>query len=193
MRGRDQFQIIRPLLRASIALLRVLPRGVSEILLACVRHVPTRIGIALRYVLVARLAKSCGDCVSIHEGVYLLHIDQMEFDGHVSIHPLCYLDGYGGLRIGLNVSIAHGCSILTSEHDFEVPGQTTRDAVVTRSPVTIGQDVWMGCGVKLLSGAHIGDGAVIGAGAVVTKDIPARSIAIGIPARVVKNIEKRAA
>ena len=52
--------------------------------------------------------------------------------------------------------------------------------------VTIGHDVWIGHGAIVLPGRHIRTGAVIGAGAVVTKDIPAYAIAVGNPARVLR-------
>jgi phosphonate metabolism protein (transferase hexapeptide repeat family) len=52
--------------------------------------------------------------------------------------------------------------------------------------VTIGHDVWIGHGAIVLPGRSIGTGAVIGAGSVVTKDIPAYSIAVGIPARLLR-------
>lgn len=52
--------------------------------------------------------------------------------------------------------------------------------------VTIGNDVWIGHGAIVLPGRNVGDGAVIGAGAVVTKDIPAYAVAVGNPARVLR-------
>lgn len=57
---------------------------------------------------------------------------------------------------------------------------------LTRGPVRIGNDVWVGSRAIILSGVTIGDGAVIGAGAVVARDIPAYAIAVGNPARVVR-------
>lgn len=57
------------------------------------------------------------------------------------------------------------------------------------SPVNIGNDVWIGANVVILPGVTIGNNVVIGAGAVVTKDIPDNSLAVGVPARVIKSIE----
>ena len=56
--------------------------------------------------------------------------------------------------------------------------------------VRIGKNVWVGRNVCIMPGVSIGDGAVIGANAVVTKDIPASSVAVGIPARIVKQYEE---
>ncbi len=55
-------------------------------------------------------------------------------------------------------------------------------------PVTIGNDVWIGGNVTILPGVTIGDNCTIGAGSVVTHDIPANSIAVGNPARVIKTV-----
>jgi maltose O-acetyltransferase len=49
--------------------------------------------------------------------------------------------------------------------------------------------VWIGANVTILPGVTIGNNVVIGAGAVVTKDIPDNSLAVGVPARVIKEIE----
>lgn len=52
--------------------------------------------------------------------------------------------------------------------------------------VTIGHDVWIGHGAVLMPGVKVGTGSVIGSGAVVTKDIPPYSVAVGVPAKVIK-------
>jgi phosphonate metabolism protein (transferase hexapeptide repeat family) len=54
------------------------------------------------------------------------------------------------------------------------------------NPVRLGHDVWIGHGVTVLPGVSIGNGAAIGAGAVVTKDVPAYTVAVGVPARVLR-------
>lgn len=95
--------------------------------------------------------------------------------------------------IGDAVLIASSVAIV-GRHDHEVSriGVAIRDGKwVGRypdelsRPVTIGSDVWIGYGVTVLSGVTIGDGSVVGASSVVTKDVPANSIAVGNPARVV--------
>ena len=56
------------------------------------------------------------------------------------------------------------------------------------SPVTIGDNVWFGANVTVLPGVTIGDNAVIGAGAVVSRDIPANCVAVGVPAKDIREI-----
>lgn len=60
------------------------------------------------------------------------------------------------------------------------------------APIVIGKGCSVGTGAIIMPGVTIGDGAIIGAGALVTKDIPAWTIAVGVPAKVIKNIPYRA-
>ena len=57
-------------------------------------------------------------------------------------------------------------------------------------PIKIGNNVWVGAGVHINQGVTIGDNTIIGSGSVVTKDIPANSLAVGNPAKVIKTIEQ---
>jgi acetyltransferase-like isoleucine patch superfamily enzyme len=56
--------------------------------------------------------------------------------------------------------------------------------------VVIGKGVWIGANATILPGVQIGDHSVIGAGAVVTKDVAPYSVAVGVPARVIRQIDK---
>ena len=55
-------------------------------------------------------------------------------------------------------------------------------------PITVGNNVWIGGNVVVVPGVTIGDNCVIGAGSVVTKDIPANSLAVGNPCKVIRKI-----
>ena len=52
--------------------------------------------------------------------------------------------------------------------------------------ITIGHDIWIGHGAVIMPGVSIGNGSIIGSNAVVTRDVPAYSIAVGVPAKVIK-------
>ena len=56
------------------------------------------------------------------------------------------------------------------------------------APIVIGKRVWLGSNVTVLPGVTIGDGAVVAAASVVTKDVPANSVVVGSPAKVVRSV-----
>lgn len=88
------------------------------------------------------------------------------------------------VSVGELTQIAEFSSVRDSDHGLEV-GSPMRDQLIS-SPVSIGSDVWVARSVAVLRGVSIGDGAVIGANAVVRNDIPPLGIAVGVPARVVR-------
>jgi maltose O-acetyltransferase len=88
------------------------------------------------------------------------------------------------VNIGANCLIGNYVVIMDSDyhdlHDRTKPGQA--------APVIIEDDVWLGLRVTVLKGVRIGRGSVVGAGSVVTQDIPPRSLAFGVPARVIREL-----
>ena len=104
---------------------------------------------------------------------------------NVFINACCRFQDQGGIEIGDGSLIGHNTTIATLNHDFN----PDKRANLHPSPVKIGKNVWIGSDSTILPGVEIGDGAVIGAGSIVTKNVPANSIAIGSPARVIKQIE----
>lgn len=105
---------------------------------------------------------------------------------HVQSH--CNIKGFlGSTIIGKNVQIAPHCGFSPYEHGFDDPEATIRDqAIVSSGDIVLEDDVWLGLNVQVLDGVTIGQGTVVGAGAVVTKSLPANSICVGVPARVVR-------
>ena len=104
---------------------------------------------------------------------------------NVFINACCRFQDQGGIEIGDGALIGHNTTIATLNHDFN----PSKRQNLTPSPVKIGKNVWIGSDCTILPGVTIGDGAIIGAGSVVTKSIPANTIAVGNPAKVIKEIE----
>jgi acetyltransferase-like isoleucine patch superfamily enzyme len=83
------------------------------------------------------------------------------------------------------VTIGDDCAIAWDVH-FTDSDQHILDGKPYIAPITVGDRVWIGARATILKGVSIGDGAVIAAGSVVTKDVPARALVAGSPARVVR-------
>ncbi len=97
------------------------------------------------------------------------------------VNSFCRFFGHGGIEVGEHTQIGPGVTITTTHHDITDKG-LSEDFL----KVTLGRRVWIGANVTILPGVTIGDNAVIGAGSVVTGDIASNSIAVGVPAKVIK-------
>ncbi|NMG11582.1 acyltransferase [Brasilonema sp. UFV-L1] len=111
-----------------------------------------------------------------------IHIGEGTFIG-----PYVCLTGPGNIKIGKLCLIAAHVGIFANNHVFDDPTQYIEDQGLTRQGIVIEDDCWLGHAVTVLDGVTIGKGSIIGAGAVVTKDIPPFSVALGVPAKVVKS------
>jgi acetyltransferase-like isoleucine patch superfamily enzyme len=96
--------------------------------------------------------------------------------------------GQGGVTIGDRVLIAPMAKVLAVNHKFADTTRSVMDQGITGYGIVIGDGAWIGAGAAVLDGVHIGAGAVIGANAVVTRDVPAHAVAVGMPARVVRQL-----
>lgn len=90
-----------------------------------------------------------------------------------------------GITVGDNTMIAAQCYLIDCDHGMKL-GMPMCQQKQNTSPISIGNDVWLAANVTVLKGSHIADGAVIGAKALVKGEIPPDSIAVGVPAKVIK-------
>lgn len=107
------------------------------------------------------------------------------FGEQVFVNSGCRFQDQGGIDISDGALIGHNAVITTLNHDLD----PERRADMHPAPVRIGRGVWLGANVTILPGVTIGDGAVVGAGSVVTKDVAARTVVVGVPARPIRTIE----
>jgi acetyltransferase-like isoleucine patch superfamily enzyme len=104
---------------------------------------------------------------------------------NVFINQACMLGDIGGIDIGDDVMIGPRVMLLTAGHPLD-PDRRRRQIVA--APIVIERNVWLGAGATVLQGVTVGSDAVVAAGAVVTRDVPPRTLAAGVPARVLREI-----
>lgn len=119
---------------------------------------------------------------------------QIIFGNNISINENCHIACINEIRIGSNTLIAS--KVFISDHSH---GDTSTDSLhispslrplITKGKIIIEDDVWIGENVVILSGVTIGKCSIIGANSVVSKSIPPYSIAAGVPAKIIKTMEK---
>lgn len=136
-------------------------------------------GFTLRNILFRFLLRNTiGQRSSIHRGLEVFNIGGISIGQETTINKHVDLDGRGGLKIGDRVSISAYTKILTASHD---PNSAFFELVLR--PVEIEDYVWVGYAAIILPGVKIGRGAIVAAGSVVTRDVAARAIVAGNPAR----------
>lgn len=104
----------------------------------------------------------------------------------VFINSGCHFQDQGGITIGDGSLIGHNVVLATVNHDLD-PKNNRKNHY---APIIIGNHVWIGSNATVLPGVTIGEWSVVAAGAVVTKDVPPFTVVGGLPARILKNVEK---
>jgi acetyltransferase-like isoleucine patch superfamily enzyme len=123
----------------------------------------------------------------LERGVVLWAFDgTIRMGNHVFLGPYVTIYGHGGVEIGDGTLVSMKATILSSNHKIPSRERHIRWEPSELLPTKIGRDVWIGANAVILAGITIGNGCVVGAGAVVTSSLPAYSVAVGVPAKVVK-------
>ncbi|MEV4463194.1 sugar O-acetyltransferase [Micromonospora echinofusca] len=141
----------------------------------------------------ARLAALRDLLGEVGEGTHVRPPLYVDYGRYVRIGPRSFVNfnavllDVAPITIGADVQIGPNVQLLTPTHPVE-PGPR-RDKWEAAKPITIGDNVWLGGGAIVLAGVTIGENTVVGAGAVVTRDLPANVVAVGNPARVVRQLD----
>lgn len=128
--------------------------------------------------------KQIDDSVNLFPPFYSDFGKNIRFGRDVFINMGCKFQDQGGITIGDGALIGHNVLIATLNHDMD----PAKRADMHPAAVTIGKKVWVGANCTILPGVTIGDGAVIAAASVVTKDVPPNYLAVGSPAKVVREV-----
>ncbi|SDR02033.1 DapH/DapD/GlmU-related protein [Flagellimonas zhangzhouensis] len=103
---------------------------------------------------------------------------------NIFINQNCQILDLGGVTIDDHVMIGPRVNLLSESHPVDPESRK----ILIAKPIHIKENAWIGAGATILPGVTIGAHAVVAAGAVVSKDVPARTVVAGIPAKEVKSI-----
>ena len=137
----------------------------------------------------ALLRQVLGD---VGQGVTIRPPLAVDYGCHISVGNNVFINfglialDVADIIIGDCCQIGPNVQLLTPIHPLDPP--TRKSGLEGGKPITIGNNVWLGGGVIVCPGVTIGDDAVVGAGSVVVKDIPAGAVAVGNPAKVIRNL-----
>ncbi|MCA9939765.1 MAG: acyltransferase [Anaerolineales bacterium] len=174
-------------------------------------------GVRLRYASLIRLGHgvyldegtylhACPNGIEIGAGTLVMHgavlhvynFRQMPHSG-IKIGRNCLLGEYsvirgqGGVSLGDRVYTSPFTQIIAVNHVFDDPNRSFVEQGITAQGIVIEDDVWLGASAIITDGVRVGRGAVVAAGAVVTADVPPHTVVAGVPARVIRHIDGRAA
>jgi acetyltransferase-like isoleucine patch superfamily enzyme len=121
-----------------------------------------------------------GNSIRCHEGTMRIG-DKCVFGKDNTVN------GYLDIEFGAATIVADWVYVCDFDHVFDDVTVPIKDQGIVKSPVRIGPDVWLGTKVTVVRGVTIGPGCVVAANAVVNKDLPAYSVAVGVPARVIRD------
>lgn len=110
--------------------------------------------------------------------------DKLKIGNNVFINSNSLLMARGGITIEDDVMFAANVQLLSNNHD-----EYDRQVLLCK-PIHIKKGAWIGAGASILPGVTIGKYAIVGAGAIVTKDVGDYEVAVGVPAKVVKTLDK---
>jgi acetyltransferase-like isoleucine patch superfamily enzyme len=130
-----------------------------------------------------------GEQTVIRAGAMLLPSSgSISIGKRTSVNQYAIINGEGGVTIGNSVMVAAFVGMFAGNHNFaDIAVPISEQGTNSKGGIQIEDDVWIGAHAVILDGVRIGKGSVIGAGAIVTRDVPAYSVMMGVPARRVRS------
>lgn len=133
---------------------------------------------------------SLGEQVLLEPDVWITGSGRVEIGEGTILNRGVMLAAAEHVSIGAHCMVANGCVVTDSDHVTDDPTRpATWQGFTSKGPTTVGDHTWLGAHAVVTSGVTIGERCIIGAGAVVTHDVPDWSVAVGVPARVVRRRE----
>jgi maltose O-acetyltransferase len=139
-----------------------------------------------RAALLKEILGSVGASVEIRPPMYIDYGYNIHIGPRTFINYSVMLLDVGRITIGADCQIGPGVHFLTPTHPLDP--ELRKAQWEAAQPITLADNVWLGGGVILCPGVSIGENTVVGAGSVVTKDLPADVLAVGNPARVIREL-----
>lgn len=171
-------------------LIKILPKPLLNIMWRSLDAGEGRIAVLFRECYLSKYCEGVGSNVFIGKNVNLKNIQKLTIGSNVSIHSFNYLDAYGSIYIGDNVSIANHCTIISSDHTWSDKNIPIKYNKVLKKPITIKEDVWVAAGCRILGDVTIESRVVVGAGAVVNRDLDKNFLYAGVPAKKIKKLNE---
>ena len=140
----------------------------------------------LRDRLLRELLGEVGEGAAVRPPLWIDYGSHIAIGAGTFVNYGCVMLDVAPIRIGAACQVATYVQLLTATHP--VDPEPRRLGWESAAPITIGDNVWLGGGAIVCPGVTIGEDTVVGAGAVVTRDLPAGVVALGSPARVVREI-----
>jgi maltose O-acetyltransferase len=140
----------------------------------------------LRDRLLRELLAECGEGVHVRPPFHLEYGMRVSIGAGTFMNYDCLMLDVAPVTIGAACQVASRVQFVTATHPIDPKAR--RIGWESAKPIALGDNVWLSAGVTVCPGVTIGEHTVVGAGAVVTRDLPAGVVAMGVPARVVREI-----
>jgi maltose O-acetyltransferase len=143
----------------------------------------------LRDQLLRELLGDCGEGVHIRPPFHLEYGTRVSIGAGTFFNYDCLMLDVAPVTIGAACQVASRVQFITATHPIDP--EPRRIGWESAKPIAVGDNVWLSAGVTVCPGVTIGDHTVVGAGAVVTRDLPAGVVALGVPARAIREISEQ--